>query len=58
MIRRSLSIAAGSLTLAIGIGLRLWTSGNFARFGSGFFLGVAIALLIQGLAQPSRRRAG
>jgi hypothetical protein len=58
MIRRSLSIAAGSLALVIGIGLRFWTFGNFARFGSGFLLGVAIALLILGLAQPSRRRAG
>jgi hypothetical protein len=58
MIRRSLSIAAGSLALAVALSLRLWTSGNFAHFGSGFLLGVSIALLILGLAQPSRRRAG
>jgi hypothetical protein len=56
MIRRtsSLSTAAGSLALAIGIGLRLWAHGNVAHFGSGFFLGVSIALLILGLARPSR----
>jgi hypothetical protein len=52
--RRSLSTAAGSLALAAGLGLRLWTHGNFAHFASGFFLGVSIALLILGLARPSR----
>ena len=55
MIRRSLFTAAGSLALATGIGLRLWVHGNFAHFTSGFLLGVSIALLILGLAQPSRR---
>jgi len=43
------------LALACGIGLRLWMDGNFAHFASGFLLGVSIALLILGLAQPSRR---
>jgi len=52
--RNSLSTAAGSLALALGIGLRLWTHGNLSHFASGFFLGVSIALLILGLARPSR----
>jgi len=57
MIRgRSLSTAAGSLAMAIGIGLRLWATGNFSHFASGFLLGVSIALLILGLARPSRDR--
>jgi hypothetical protein len=55
--RRVLFIAAGSLALAVGAGLRLWVDGNFAHFASGFLLGVSIALLILGLARPSRRRA-
>jgi len=49
-----LSTAAGSLALALGLGLRLWTHGNLSHFASGFFLGVSIALLILGLARPSR----
>ncbi len=53
--RRVLFTAAGSLALAVGIGLRLWMDGNFAHFASGFLLGVSIALLILGLARPSRR---
>ena len=52
--RKSLFTAAGSLALALGIVLHLWTHSNFAHFVSGFFLGVSIALLILGLAQPSR----
>jgi hypothetical protein len=56
MIRRGsiLFTAAGSLALAVGIALRLWTYGNIAHFASGFLLGVSIALLILGLARPSR----
>ena len=54
MIWRSLFTAAGSLVLAFGIAVRLWTSGNFSHFASGFLLGVSIALLILGLARPSR----
>jgi hypothetical protein len=53
--RSSLFTAGGSLALALGICLRLWASGNFAHFASGFLLGVSIALLILGLARPSRR---
>jgi ABC-type Mn2+/Zn2+ transport system permease subunit len=52
--RSSLFTAAGSLVLAFGIAVRLWTSGSFSHFASGFLLGVSIALLILGLARPSR----
>jgi hypothetical protein len=45
---------AGSFVLAFGIAVRLWTSGSFSHFASGFLLGVSIALLILGLARPSR----
>jgi hypothetical protein len=47
--------AAGSLALAVGIGLRLWMSSDFVHFATGFLLGVSIALLILGLAPSSRR---
>jgi|GEM_PF-1748934 len=52
--RNTLFTAAGSLALALGLCLRLWTSGNISHFASGFLLGVSIALLICGLARPSR----
>jgi len=52
--RNTLFTAAGSLALALGLCLRLWTSGNISHFASGFLLGVSIALLIYGLARPSR----
>ncbi|MGP0018772.1 MAG: hypothetical protein ACLPHP_09410 [Candidatus Sulfotelmatobacter sp.] len=52
--RNALFTAAGSLALSAGIGLHLWTDGNLAHFASGFLLGVSIALLILGLARPSR----
>jgi hypothetical protein len=57
MIRRKsiLFTAAGSLALAVGIGLRLWMSSDFVHFATGFLLGVSIALLILGLAPSSRR---
>jgi hypothetical protein len=42
------------LALAAGLALRVWTDGNFSHFASGFLLGVSIALLILGLARPSR----
>jgi hypothetical protein len=50
----SLFTAAGSLALAASICLRLWLHGNYSHFGSGFLLGISIALLIRGLARPSR----
>ena len=53
--RKSLFTAAGSLALTLGIVLHLWTHGNLAHFASGFLLGMSIALLILGLAPPSRR---
>jgi hypothetical protein len=55
MIRRSLSIGAGSPALAGAIGLRLWTHGNFSHFAIGFLLGVSIALLILVRSRPSWR---
>jgi hypothetical protein len=56
MIRRRLFFtAAGSLALAVGVGLPDWMDGNFTHFASGFLLGASIALLILGLARLSRR---
>ena len=46
--------AAGSLSLAVGIGLQHWITGIYADFATGFLLGISIALLILGLARPSR----
>ena len=53
--QRNLFTAAGSLALAIGVSLHNWGHGNFVHFASGFLLGISIALLILGLARPSRR---
>ena len=57
MIRsRSLPIAGGALALSLGLLVRLWApQGNIAHFISGFLLGVSVALLILGLAQPKSR---
>jgi hypothetical protein len=57
VIRRksNLFIAAGSLALAAGLGLRLFANGNVWHFATGFFLGVSIALMLFGLAKQSRR---
>jgi hypothetical protein len=52
--RSSLFTAAGSLALAAGLGLRLWTHGNFSHFATGFLLGMSIAFLIYGFARQSR----
>ena len=56
MIRRktNLFLAGGSFALAIGLGVRLWTYGNYAHFTSGFFLGVSLALVIFGMGRRSR----
>jgi len=53
--KNALYTAAGSLALSAGLGLHLWLDGNLAHFAGGFLLGVSIALLILGLARPSRR---
>ena len=53
--RRNYFTAAGSLTLAVGITLRLWMHGNGVDFISGLLMGVSIALLILGLG-PARGR--
>jgi hypothetical protein len=52
--RESLFIAIGSLALGLAIALHLQSHRNLAHFGSGFLLGVSIALLILGLTQLSR----
>ncbi len=51
---RSLFTSAGALALFLGLALHLWTHGNFSHFCSGFLLGISIALLILGLARPTR----
>ena len=54
--KRSLFTAAGSMALALGLSVQLWGPvSNFSHFATGFLLGVSIALLILGLARPSRR---
>jgi len=54
--KRSLFTAAGSMALALSLSVRLWgPASNFSHFATGFLLGVSIALLILGLARPSRR---
>jgi hypothetical protein len=42
------------MALMIGIALHLWTHGNFAHFGSGFLVGMSIALLLLGLTRAQR----
>jgi hypothetical protein len=56
--RSNLFTAAGSMALAIGIALHLWTHGNSAHFGSGFLVGMSIALLILGLTSASQPVSG
>jgi hypothetical protein len=51
----NLFTAAGSMALASGIALHLWTHGSFSHFGSGFLVGMSIALLILGLTTASQR---
>lgn len=53
--KSSLFTAVGALALSAGIGVQLWMHGNYAHFAGGFLLGMSIALLILGLARPSRR---
>jgi hypothetical protein len=44
------------MALALGLSVRFWTpESNFSHFATGFLIGVSIALLILGLARPSRR---
>jgi len=50
--KRKFLIAAGSLGLVTGIGLRLWTHGNFAHFAAGFFLGMSVVLLLAAMLIP------
>jgi len=53
--KNSVFTAAGSLALSGGVAIQLWMHGNYAHFAGGFLLGMSIALLILGLARPSRR---
>jgi hypothetical protein len=48
--------AAGSLALALGLGLRNWAHGSHAHFAVGFFLGLSVVLLIGGFVRQSRER--
>ena len=53
--RNSLFTMAGMLVLAASIGSLHWMHGSHSDTASGFLMGVAIGLLILGLARPSRR---
>jgi hypothetical protein len=47
---------AGSLVLVLGILLWNIAQGSAMHFVSGFLMGMSIALLVGGLARPSRRK--
>ena len=57
MIRRRgiFFIVAGSFALAASVALQHWMHSPHADLATGFLIGVSIALLILGLAKPSRR---
>jgi hypothetical protein len=44
-------IAVGTLAMAVGTGLRLWTHGSYSHFTAGFLIGLAIVFLIFGVVQ-------
>jgi hypothetical protein len=46
---------AGLFVMAASIGSLHWMHGSHSDTASGFLMGVAIGLLILGLARPSRR---
>jgi len=52
--KNALVSSAGLLALAAGFGVRHWMQGTYADFASGFLVGISIALLILGLARPSK----
>lgn len=52
--KRTYYTARGLLALALGLTLRQWMHSNAVNFLGGFLLGVAIALMIGGLAKQSR----
>jgi hypothetical protein len=56
MIRRTRTLytAAGSLALALGLTLRLWTHGNYSHFATGFLVGISLALLVFGAGRRPR----
>lgn len=53
--RNSLFTVAGMFVLAASLGSLHWMHGSHSDTASGFLMGVAIGLLILGLARPSRR---
>lgn len=55
--RSSFFTVAGLFVLAASIGTLHYMHGSHSDTASGFLMGVAIGLLILGLARPSRRRA-
>jgi hypothetical protein len=46
--------AAGSLAMAVGLGLRNWPQGNHIHFVIGFLMGLAITFLVGGLVLSRR----
>jgi len=56
MIRRTRSLyaGAGSLALALGLTLRLWTHGNYSNFATGLLVGISIGLLVFGAGRQRR----
>jgi hypothetical protein len=53
--RNSLFTVAGVFVLAAALGSLHYMHGSHSDTASGFLMGVAIGLLILGLARPSRR---
>ena len=51
---KTLYTAGGSLALALGLTLQLWTQGNYSHFATGFLVGISIALLVFGADHRSR----
>ncbi len=51
---RTLYTAAGSLALALGLSLRLWTHGNYSHLATGFLVGISLGLLVLGAGRRSR----
>lgn len=58
MIRSKNALFTAGGVFAMVLGILIWNSaqGNAMHFASGFLLGMSLALLILGLARPSRRR--
>lgn len=46
----------GTILLAIGLGLHLWTHGDYSEGISGFLIGVSLVLIIAGFAKRFSRQ--